>query len=277
MQPERDRGAAAAVTALLLAGKRDGRLDPLAEEAGVSHKCLAPVAGRPMIFYPVEALAAAREIGEIRIAIDDPAVLDGLEPIAQLKAAGRLRIVEARPNLVDSVLAAAEGADFPLLVTTADNVLLSTESVAEFVTGARGDSADAAVAFTRRESVLAEHPDGQRRFYRFEEGSYSNCNSYWLGSREALTAAETFRSGGQFAKHPARIVAAFGLLNLIRFRYGIGTLRGTFRRFSRRFDMVIRPVLLSDGAVAIDVDNLRTRNVAEEILNRRAGMLLAAE
>jgi hypothetical protein len=185
--------------------------------------------------------------------------------------------VAAHPNLVDSVIAAADGATFPLLITTADNVLLTPAAIAEFIAATQVSKAQASVAFTRRESVLAAHPDGQRKFYRFAEASYSNCNTYWLAGREALAAAETFRTGGQFAKHPLRIVGAFGLINLIRFRYGIGTLAAAFARFSRRFGFTITPVILSDGAVAIDVDNARTLGVAQEVLAQRAEPALAAE
>ena len=264
-------------TALVLAGKRDGLTDPLALEAGVSHKCLVPVAGQPMIVHVVDALAASERVGEIRVAIEDPQVLEGLPQLRGLLRTGRLVPIGARPNLVDSVLAASESAAFPLFITTADNVLLTPDAIAEMLDGCRAQGADAAVAFTRRESVLAAHPEGQRKFYRFAEDSYSNCNSYWLKDRTALAAAETFWSGGQFVKHPIRIVHAFGLLNLLRFRFGIGTLAATFQRFSRRFRMSIVPVILSDGAVAIDVDNSRSRGIAAELLARRAAMVQAAE
>lgn len=264
-------------TALVLAGKRDGSTDPLALEAGVTHKCLVPVAGQPMLVHVIDALAASNRIGEIRVAIEEPKVLEGLSQLRGLIATGRLVPVAAQPNLVDSVLAAADGASFPLLITTADNVLLTPPAVAEMLDGCKAQGADAAVAFTRRDSVLAAHPEGQRKFYRFSEDSYSNCNSYWMKDRAALAAAETFRSGGQFVKHPMRIIGAFGLLNLIRFRFGIGTLAATFDRFSRRFRMTIAPVILSDGAVAIDVDNSRSRGVATELLEQRSVMLQAAE
>ena len=49
-----------------------------------------------------------------------------------------------------------------------------------------------------------------------------------------------------------------------------GPWNSAFRRFSRRFRLTIRPVILSDGAVAIDVDNARTLGVAEAILAARA-------
>lgn len=265
------------MTALVLAGKRDGATDPLALEAGVSHKCLVPVGGRSMLLHVIDALVASDRIGEIRVAIEDPQVLEGLPQLHNLIATGRLVPVAAQPNLVDSVLAAADGARFPLLITTADNVLLNPPAIAEMLDGSNAKAADATVAFTRRASVLAAHPDGQRKFYRFAEDSYSNCNTYWLKDRAALTAAETFRSGGQFVKHPLRIVGAFGLMNLIRFRFGIGTLAATFERFSRRFRMTIAPVILSDGAVAIDVDHARSKGVAAQLLDRRMALAQVSE
>lgn len=263
-------------TALVLAGKREGTLDPLAAADGVSHKCLIKVGGKTMILYPIASLAASKAIGRIIVSIDDPTVLEGITEIDALRAEGRLQVVESRHNLVDSVFAAAEVADFPLLITTADNVLLSPEAIAQFDEAARGEHADAAVGFARKEAVLAAHPDGQRKFYKFRCGEYSNCNAYWIGYREALKAAEVFRSGGQFVKHPKRIISAFGLINLIRFRYGLGTLDKSFSSFSRRLGLKVRPIIIADGKVAIDVDNERTKKVTEEILERKGGKLSPA-
>lgn len=262
-------------TALILAGRRDGTTDPLAAAAGVSHKCIAPVAGRPMIVHVLETLTASLDIGTILISIDDVTALDGIPEVRDGVERGVVRIVQAEHNLVDSVFAALADAAWPVLITTADNVLLDAGSVAAIGRRAQAGRADVAVAFARRAAVLAAHPDGQRRFYRFSDDSYSNCNSYWLGSARALAAAEVFRRGGQFAKHPMRIVRAFGLINLIRFRYGIGSLDDAFRRFSRRFRLSIQPAVLANGAVAIDVDNARTLGVVEELL--RAELVAAAE
>ncbi|MFD0848150.1 NTP transferase domain-containing protein [Sphingosinicella xenopeptidilytica] len=255
-------------SAIVLAGKRDGRLDPLAANAGVSHKCLVPVAGKPMLLHVLEALDAAQGIGRIVVSIDTPEII---APLIRQLGSGRIAVERSAPNLVDSVFGAANASAPPFLVTTADNVNLTSASIAEILATSHG--AGAAVAFARRDRVIAAHPDGQRRFYRFRCGEYSNCNTYVLGSREALKAAEVFRGGGQFAKFPMRIVKAFGLLNLIRFRYGLATLDGAFRGFSRRFGLTIRPVLVSDGALAIDVDNERTLHVAETILGERGSAL----
>lgn len=264
------------MSALVLAGRRGNTLDPLAAAAGVSHKCIVPVAGRPMIAHVLDALAASDAVREIIVSIDEVDLLRSMPDVQRLIEAGMLRLVEARPNLVDSIITAAEDAAFPLLVTTADNVLLDADSIMAIQRDARRAAADIAVAFARREAVLAAHPDGQRRFYRFSDGAYSNCNSYWIGKRDALKVAEVFRQGGQFAKHPLRIVSAFGVLNLLRFRFGIGSLQAAFARFSRRFRLSIRPVIFENGAIAIDVDNERTHGIAEQLLRDRVASRVAA-
>ena len=257
-------------TAIVMAGRREGSIDPLAAAAGLADKCLVPVAGRPMIEHVLVALADTPSIARIIVSINDPALLDAVPAARALIDEGRLVAVRAKHNLVDSLFAALDGQAFPVLVTTADNVLLTPAAIEQI--GTAGNAAGAksvAVAFTRRDSVLAAHPDGQRRFYRFRDDSYSNCNAYWIGSPAALAVAEVFRSGGQFAKHPVRILRALGLYNLIAFRLGLGTIDGAFARFSRRFGFLIRAVILDDGAVAIDVDNPRTLAVAETIFASR--------
>lgn len=266
MRPAAGSGA---VTVLVLAGRRDGAIDPLAQAAGTDLKCLVPVAGRAMILHVLDALAQAPSVDRIIVSTNDADALAALPQIAAMRAAGRLEFAASRANLVDSVLDALAGVRFPVLVTTADNVLLTADAVAQLAEGAGSCGAAVAVAFARRDAVLAAHPEGQRRFYRFSDDAYSGCNSYWIGSGDALRIAELFRGGGQFAKFPMRIVRAFGLLNLIRFRFGIGTLEEAFARFSRRFRLRIAPIIFPDGAIAIDVDNARTLAIATALLNER--------
>jgi len=265
------------LSVLVLAGRRAGALDPLAERAGTSHKCLVPIGGRPLIEHVLLALDAAPDVAAVIVSIDDLGVLDHLPAVQALRAQGRLRVTPAQPNLADSILVAAEEARFPLLVTTADNVLFTPEALAAMASEVRRTGAEIAAAFARKDAVLAAHPDGQRRFYAFADDAYSNCNCYWIGSREALSAANIFRSGGQFSNHPMRIAQAFGLLNLIRFRLGIGSLDAAFARFSRRLGKRLRPVIFADGSLAIDVDNERTYRVVEQILARRAAGASLAE
>lgn len=264
------------VTAIVLAGRRAGVLDPLAEEAGGPLKCLVPIAGRPLIAHVVAALGDSDTIGTIRIVTSDGEMVREALQSECPAVANRLEFVAARDNLADSVIAGASGATYPLLVTTADSVHLTPATIDELVDKASAVEGGAAVAMARREAVLAVHPEGQRKFYSFSDGAFSNCNAYWVGDARALEAAETFRSGGQFVKFPMRIARAFGIVNLLRFHFGIGSTATVFDSFSRRFGFPVRLIELSDGAAAIDVDHARSHRVASEIFAARAKETLAA-
>lgn len=253
---------------LVLAGRRSATLDPLAAAAGVTHKCLVPVGGEAMVGRVLKTAASAWPDAELFLSVEDFAAVAHEPTVARLRAEGRLVPVESRYHIVDSVVAASRVTGFPLIITTADNVLMTREVLHRLsAEGERGD-ADAIVVMAEKQDILAAHPDGQRRFYEIRGGGYSNCNLFWLGGEKALKATESFREGGQFAKHPKRIVKAFGILNLLRFRFGFVTLESMFRHISRRFGVRVKPMLVTDGRLAIDVDNERTHRVAEEILAR---------
>jgi GTP:adenosylcobinamide-phosphate guanylyltransferase len=253
---------------LVLAGKRDGKLDPLAERAGVSHKAVVPIMGKPLIGHVLATLEKAWVDAKIIISIHDPSVLDGVEEIQRLKAAGRLETVAAQAGIVESVEAAAAQAGFPLLITTGDNVLTTVEALRAVNDAGWDRDADAVLGLARREDIQAAHPEGQRKFYEFKDIAIANCNIYWLRNEKSLQAAEAFRGGGQFIKTPGAIRKAFGLMNLIRFRFRMDTLAGAMRRMSKRFGVRVIAHVLPDGRLAIDVDNERTYNVAEELMKR---------
>jgi GTP:adenosylcobinamide-phosphate guanylyltransferase len=262
-------------TILILAGKRDGKLDPLAERAQVSHKCRVPIMGKPLLQWVLEAVAPAFPDAHIYISIHDPAVIADLPGVAALEKSGRLHLCAAQAGIVESVEAAIAEAGgesaFPLMITTADNVLAEADYLRGIHDAAMASDGDALVVLASRESIRAAHPDGQRKFYEFKDIAISNCNVFWLRNSSALAATEAFREGGQFAKNRARIAKAFGIWNLIRFRLGWWTLDSAFRAISRRFGVRVVPHVTADGAFAIDVDNERTYGVAELLLNARKG------
>lgn len=257
-------------TILILAGRRPGIVDPLAQAHGLDDKCLVPVAGLPMVIHVVRA-ALASGAGKVIVSTHN-AALEALlaGELASLDTT-RLHFAASADNLADSVLTAASGAQFPMLITTADACLLCAATIAEIDAAAQSAGADAAVALARKADVLAVHPDGQRRFYAMSDVEVSNCNAYWLGNTKALRAAEAFRGGGQFIKKPVRIAKAFGMVNLLRFRFGLGPLSLVFDRLGRHMRLALVPVLVSDGAAAIDVDNDRSHRVTQDVMHARAG------
>ncbi len=253
---------------LVLAGRRSASLDPLAERFGVTHKCLVPVAGEAMVGRVLRIAGEAYPEAPLFVSIEDFASIVDEPTVRRLYEAGRLTPIEAQYNIVDSVVEASRTTGFPLLITTADNVLMTAEGMQAVAAKGSEQGIDTVVLLAEERDILAAHPDGQRRFYRFRDGGFSNCNLFWLGNERALRSTDSFRLGGQFAKKKARAVRALGLASLFIYISKLGTLDFMMRHFSRRFGIRIVALVTRDGRLAIDVDNERTHRVAEEILAR---------
>lgn len=258
------------VIAIILAGQRAGAVNPLAQRAGVSHKCLAPIRGRPLIAYVLDTVTSAPAVRAIRISVEPEAAAE-LAPVLApyIERGAPIRLVPSQPRLVDSLLIAAEDDPGPFLVTTADNVLMTPAAVAQ-VRAELAAGADGVLGMARKANVLAAHPEGQRGFYRFRDDQYANCNIYGLANRKAVDAGrKMFRTGGQFMKSVARMISAFGLHNIVMLRLGFFTRESAMRRLSRRLGIEVRAIEFTDGSLAVDVDNERTYRVCEELLAQR--------
>jgi GTP:adenosylcobinamide-phosphate guanylyltransferase len=258
--------ATAPMTVIVLAGQRFGVVNPLAARAGVSHKCLVPICGKPLLAHVLDTLAEVPGIADVRVSLEASVHADLASLLAGYEG---VQLIASSPNLADSVLGAAAGVSGPIVITTADNVLLTPAAV-EQVRHAL-ERADAVFALARKASVLTAHPDGQRNYYRFRDDEYANCNIYGLSGPRALKAVEVFRGGGQFMKSVKRMIDAFGLFNILMMRLGLISRETAARRLGRKLGLTVEAAVFEDGALAIDVDNERTFAVCEELLPKRGG------
>ncbi|MEM7023018.1 MAG: NTP transferase domain-containing protein [Pseudomonadota bacterium] len=255
--------------ALVMAARRKGIEDPLAVKGGVTHKCLIDMDGVPMIERVIASLIYADTIGEIVISIDEPEVLSHIPLIAEGIRAGKIRTVPSGENLWLSVKGALTDDMYPVVVCTADNALQTAEMVDYFIAEVDKDGCDVGVAMTNAETIWAKYPEGQRRPHKFADGKWSNCNLFALKSPAAMHAAKAFEGGGQFGKSKKRVLQAFGWFNLLLYVSKLMTLKGTFRRVSKRFGLTVTPIELPWAEAPIDVDNERTERIAREILVAR--------
>ena len=266
---------AAQFSVIVMAGRRSGVVNPIAQRAGVSHKCLAPIRGKPLILHVFTALAETPGVKRVRVCME-PDGWDGVRALAGVLQEKDIPLdfVEARDSLADSAHAAAEGLEGPLLFTTADNVLSTPDAMLRTMQAVFAGS-DVSVALARREAVLAargEKPGPTTKNvgpYRFADGRFSNCNLYGLAGAHVIKAAEMFREGGQFSKNRGRLIRAVGLFNVILLLLRLVSLDAAMRRLSRRFGVSIAAARMLDGSQAVDVDSFRTYDFAEKILIQR--------
>jgi len=261
------------LTALVLSASRQGAEDAVAQLQQASHKCLVEIDGMVMLERVVRELKASEHVGRIVISIENEDFLRQTPELAAMFEAGEIEFTPSQDNLFKSVSHAVETIDapYPLLVSTGDNALHTTEMVDHFCKQVMSEDNDAAVAMTPADVILKAYPDGKRAFHDLRDGGWSSCNLYAVLNSKAIKAAQAFETGGQFGKKPERILKAFGFRFLIKYKFMLATLDGLAEHLSKRWNIKLAPVKMPFADAPIDVDNVNDFHRTEKILRARRG------
>ena len=258
------------VTAVVLAGQRPTG-DPLARHFGKPYKALVEVGGRSMLSRVVETLLSAPSVGSVVVLCQEPdRLLVG--DTADLADRARVRMVASGTRIGTSVsaIAGTATAPWPILVTTADHPLLTTEMVESF----RGGAGDCglAVGLGERATIEAAYPTTRRTWYKFSDGHYSGTNLFLLGGQDVGPALALWSDIEDRRKSAWRLLAGFGPGLLLRAITRTISAHDAVRSAGRRGGVHARAVVLSQPEAVIDVDKLLDVELAEEILARREGL-----
>ncbi len=252
-----------AVTALVLAGSRAGRRDPLAVAGRIAHKALLPVAGVPMLSRVMTTLKACPEIGTIVVCAQDAAgLVDGL--------AGAEGVVtcEAEAGPSRSVAAAMERFGTPLLVTTADHPLL-TAAMVTYLLGAAQPGIDVTAGVARASVIRAAFPRTSRTWLRFRDGAFSGCNLFLLSTPQASGVLAFWETVERERKRPLSLARLIGVRALLLYALRLATLDGMVRLLGRRTGARLAVVELPFAEAAVDVDKPEDLVLVETILAAR--------
>ena len=263
-----------ALRMIVLAGQTRGKTDGLVRRFAQSHRSLIPIAGQPMIAHVLRVASDHPHVASLAICIEREAFGSVWDVLTRLPGRGSVALVPAREELADSVRDAATGWSGPLIVTTADHAMLSTDAI-DAVVDALG-RADVAVALAPRLNVEAVHSAAPRRFLSFRDGDYAACDLYGIAGPTALRAVEVFR-GGSLDGASARIRRATGLIGLLLVRCRLLTVLGATAMASRHLGLRLSAVVLSDGSQAIDVNDDRSYAVVRDLLDRRSASAVELE
>jgi hypothetical protein len=142
----------------------------------------------------------------------------------------------------------------PVLLTTADHVLLDAAMLDHFLEGSTAAAADLTVGLARAETILAAYPATRRTFLRFGPDRVSGCNLFGLMSPRA---ARRWRSGRTWSA----TASGHGVLSppsewdrCCAMALGRIDLVTAFQLGSRRLGLEARPIIMPFAEAAIDVD-----------------------
>jgi GTP:adenosylcobinamide-phosphate guanylyltransferase len=179
---------AAPVRLVVLAGRRADTADALAERFGVSHRCIVPLAGQPLIARVLRTGAAHPRITSLAVSIERDSFDAVWDALTCLPGRGTVALVEAGDDLASSIRAAAQGWEGAIVVTTADHALLSAGAIDAVL--AALDGADVALALVPQEAVAAVHHAATVLTLPLYEGAFAPCDLYALAGPHAIGAVE---------------------------------------------------------------------------------------
>lgn len=243
------------VSVLILAGQREGVVDPLCAAAGVERKAVIPINGKPMITYVLDALDA--------VGLKTPFHVSGFD------AAYDWRLIQSpsAPGPAGSAYAALRsGISFPCLVTTCDHPLLTRDMLDIFITKSQENRADISVGLAPKTVIEQGYPNTKRTYWKFCDTPVSGCNLFYIANEKGLAVIEFWKEAQHLRKQPLKLARtiAWGLV----FKYLFGKLRleEAFAYVSRRLNITALPVLIPIAEAAIDVDKPSDKELVERIL-----------
>ncbi len=252
-------------TALVLAGQRPG-VDALAAQFGLQAKALVPVAGELMLGRVLMALADTPDITRIIVlAQDAPALLThpdlawaAAEPRITARISGRTISGSVRDAISDPAIG------LPVLVTTADNVMLTPATVTEFI--AATGASDVSVAMVERGRLEAAVGANRRTWLTFKGGAYTGANLFALIGPAATNALNFWERVEADRKSVLRLAAHFGPVLMARLLMRRMTVHEALAAAGARLGASAAPVLLTDGRMGVDVDKPEDHALAERLL-----------
>lgn len=241
----------------------------MAEAAGVPVKALIGIAGQSMLSRVARTLASHSSITSVIVLAQDIGVLEGHKDSAWMKDDPKIAFMTSGAGISSSIAAVLEEgrADFPVLVTTADNVLLTHAMIDSFLGGAKG--ADLAVAMVERRVLLARYPASRRTWLKFRGGWWSGANLFWLASDKVKPMLSLWQGVEQDRKKGMKIVGAFGPFLLAGALLRLFSIHQAVGRAGRRFGLEARVVPMSQAEACIDVDKVSDLELAESIMTAR--------
>jgi len=254
-------------TAIILAGQRPEG-DPMAAHCNVIYKALIPIAGQTMVGRVARALLASPDVGRIVIMAQSPdALRAGLGPA--LANHDRVAFVQSDDGIAKSVHAVAgtDIAPWPVLVTTADNALLTGEILDYFFLHHAGQ--DVAVGVVERRTMLSAYPGASRTWLKFRGGAYSGANLFALHNAAALPAIAFWSSVERDRKRGWKIFAHFGPWLLLRAISRTIGFRQALAVAGQRLLLRAEPIELPFAEAAIDVDKPADLVLVTRILEQR--------
>ncbi|MCX6045199.1 MAG: NTP transferase domain-containing protein [Chloroflexi bacterium] len=238
--------------AVIVAGYDRHKLDPLTEQSGEPHKVLIKIAGKPMIWYVVNALVQSQAIDRI--------VIVGLGPEDGVEFGRPVHYLPDQGSMFDNViygfnwLAQSQAQERYALLLTGDIPLLTSVMVDQFVVTCQPLTQDVYWGIVEKRVMEATFPLSQRSYLRLMEGQFCNGNLFLGKIAAPLKRQQLVKQMLDQRKSVVRQLRLLGFGVIIKFLFHRLRLRDLLGIVQRALDLSGAPVILPFAEAAMDVD-----------------------
>ncbi|HLW58370.1 MAG TPA: nucleotidyltransferase family protein [bacterium] len=247
--------------AVVLAG---GRPDP-GVAGGVPNKAFAPLLGRSMVEFVLDALRGAAAVRRI--------ALVGPMPLPPSVAAAVDVPVPERGALIENLAAglAALPDNEPVLAVGADIPLLTPAAVDAFAAEAAALDAEIVYGIVRREEVARAFPTVRKTFVRLRDGTFTGGSLILMSPTAFARARGAVERAIRARKRPWELAGLFGLGTLAGLAAGTLRIAALERRGTTLTGVRVRALVCPTPEIAVDVDTAEMLALVRERLGRDRG------
>ncbi len=251
------------ISAALLAGGKPG--DKLAVAAGVPVKVMAPIAGKPMVSYVLEALRGASSVSELALIADEPAY-------SASGAAASERRIPTQGSFSGNVLAALDA--FPeaerVLMVSGDIPFATSEQIEDFIGAAVALDCDFAYPIVDKKDALKLDEHGKHTFVHTKEGTFTGGNLMLVRGTWIRSHRDLVESVLEARKNPVKLGALIGPTIVMQALFGRLSIAGVEKLAQNKLDCHARAIITPHAALGIDIDTPEVLVWAESVLARRS-------
>jgi molybdopterin-guanine dinucleotide biosynthesis protein A len=251
---------------VVLAGERPGG-SAFSRELGIKASVLVDVAGQSSLKRVIGTLESSPYVQGGVLVGPEESVLQDAPEIGEILDGSSFEWLAPETGPSASALAGIEKLGrYPILLTAGDHALLTAEIVDEFCARAAELEADVVFGLAPYKLVHAAYPESRRTVLRFSDGSYCGTNLFAILTPEGKAGPGFWRSLEADRKRPWRMARKIGPGLLFNFFLGRLTLDRVLKSLSRAMGCRVACVIIENPRVAVDVDSIADRDLAEKIL-----------
>ncbi len=238
--------------AVIVAGYDRNKSDALTEQSGEPHKVLLKIAGKPMIWYVVNALAQSQSVDRIAIV--------GLGPEDGVAFGHPVHYLADQGGMFDNVvygftwLAQSQAQERYALLLTGDIPLLTSAMVDQFAAACQSLNQDVYWGIVEKTRMEAIFPQSKRSYLRLVEGQFCNGNLFLGKIAIPLKRQALIKQMLEQRKSVVRQLRLLGFGVIVKFLLHRLRLRDLLGVVQRALDLSGAPIILPFAEAAMDVD-----------------------